>query len=486
MPLQQESSARGVGRNSLVLSFIVAATFFMEYLDTTIIATALPQMAQSFHVGPNEVSLGMTAYMLTLAVFIPISGWIADRHGARKVFGAAVLIFTLASVLCGISGSVLAFTGARVLQGMGGAMMVPVGRMIVVRNTDPQHMLRAISTITWPGIVAPVVGPSVGGFITTYASWHWVFFLNVPFGLAALAAIIAFVPDRQGQAGRKLDVPGFFLCGASLVSLLYGMELASHQDASLAHAAGYLALGIVVGLAAIGHLRKASSPILNLSVFGVQTYSASVLWGGIARAGIEAVPYLAPLMFQIGFGLSPFHSGLLLLITAIGNLGMKSLVNPIMKRFGIRAVAIANGTIVALTMLAYVCLTPSTPRPVLFVVLLAYGLSRSLQLSTITTLSFADMAEEKMKSAASTLWSTMQQMSTGLGIAFGAVCLRFANLTHAADASTGYPSFTIADFHWAFAVTALLAILPTIAYWRLPHDAGRSLTHGKPKASAAR
>ncbi len=387
------SAVRSVGRNSMVLPFIVAATYFMESLDTTVIATALPQMARSFHVGPNEVSLGMTAYMLTLAVLIPISGWIADQHGTRTVFGSAVVIFTIASVLCGSADSVLAFTAARVLQGVGGAMMVPVGRMIVARNTDQEHMLRAISTITWPAIVAPVVGPTVGGLITTYASWHWVFFLNVPFSIAAFAAIAIFVPNQPGRNVRKLDSRGFLLSSASLVLLLYGMELASRPDASLELAGAIIGAGIVVGLLAIFHLRKTSQPILDLVLFRVQTYKTSVWWGGFARAGIEAVPYLSPLLFQIGFGLSAFHSGLLLLVTATGNLGMKTLTTPIVRRFGFRKVAIANGTAVALSILAFACLAPSTPWPVLFIVLLAYGLSRSLQLSTMTTLSYADISD---------------------------------------------------------------------------------------------
>ncbi|WP_145754414.1 MFS transporter [Nitrospirillum amazonense] len=473
--MQKTSATRGVGKNSIVLPFIVAATYFMESLDTTIIATALPQMARSFHVGPNEVSLGMTAYMLTLAVLIPISGWIADRHGTRTVFGSAVIIFTIASVLCGSADSVLAFTTARVLQGAGGAMMVPMGRMIVARNTDQVHMLRAISTITWPAIIAPVVGPTVGGLITTYASWHWVFFLNVPFSAAAFAAITVFVPNQPGQDVRRLDVKGFLLSSASLVLLLYGLELASRQDTSLVLAGGIIGAGIVAGLVAILHLQKTTHPILNLAVFRVQTYTTSVWWGGFARAGIEAVPYLLPLLFQIGFGLSAFHSGLLLLVAAIGNLGMKAVTTPIMRRFGFRAVAIANGTAVALTILAFAWLTPSTPRPALFLMLFIYGLSRSLQLSTMTTLSYADISED-LKSSASTLWSTMQQMTTGLGIAFGAVCLHLATALHPGEILTDNQPFEITDFHWAFSLTALLTLLPTIAYWHLPHNAGHSIT----------
>ncbi|USI71569.1 MFS transporter [Sphingomonas morindae] len=466
---------RGVGRNSILLPYIVAATYFTEYLDTTIVATSLPQMARSFGVGPNEVSLGMTAYMLTLAVLIPISGWIADRYGTRTVFGSAVVIFAVASVLCGSADGVLSFTAARVVQGMGGALMVPVGRMIVARNTDDAHMLRAISAITWPAIVAPVVGPTVGGFITTYASWHWVFFLNVPFSIAAFVAILVFVSDQAGQASKRLDVRGFLSCSASLVLLLCGMELASRQDVSLGLAGGIIVGGIAFGLVAVRHLRKAPQPILNLAVFRVHTYTTSVWWGGFARAGIEAVPYLAPLLFQVGFGLSAFHAGLLLLVTATGNLGMKAVTTPIMRRFGFRTVAIANGTAVAMTILAFAWLSPSTSRPVLFLVLFGYGVTRSLQLSTMTTLSFADVTDD-LKSSASTLWSTMQQMTTGLGIAFGAMCLRLASLLRGGDQLMAGRAFEMIDFRCAFAITAALTLLPTIAYWRLPRDAGIKIT----------
>jgi MFS family permease len=256
----------------------------MESLDTTIIATALPQMARSFHVGSNEVSLGMTAYMLTLAVLIPISGWIADRHGTRTVFGSAFVIFTLASILCGSANSVLTFTGARVLQGMGGAMMVPVGRMIVARNTDQAHMLRAISTITWPAIIAP----TVGGLITTYASWHWVFFLNVPFSVAAFAAFAVFVPNQPGQGVKRLDVKGFVFSSTSLVSLLYGMEMASRQDTSLLLAGGIISAGIVVGPLAILHLQKTAQSILNLECSVCRL--TPLLFGGAASRGRGSRP----------------------------------------------------------------------------------------------------------------------------------------------------------------------------------------------------
>jgi EmrB/QacA subfamily drug resistance transporter len=458
--------------HSAALPYIVAGTFFMEYLDTTIIATALPQMAQSFSVGPNEVSLGMTAYMLTLAVFIPISGWIADRFGSRTVFGGALVTFTVASVLCGLSQGLISFTAARVLQGMGGAMMVPVGRMIVVRNTEKSRLMQAISTITWPAIVAPVVGPTLGGFITTYASWHWVFFLNVPFGVAALIAIAAVVPNQRSTQQRPLDGRGFLLSGVALISLLYGTELASHRDSSFAWALGFMAAGILVGALAVRHFRSVANPLLDLTTLRIPTFAVTVLAGSATRIGIETVPYLSPLLFQIGFGLSPFHSGLLLLATATGNLGMKAFTSPILRAFGFRSVAAVNSVLAAMLVLACAWLVPATPMVIMLLVLFCYGLFRSLQFTTLATLAYADV-DDAQRAPASTLWSVAQQMTIGLGIAFGALALRLAALLHGPlPAAT---PFVLRDFHWAFIAGSALILCSVAGYLRLPRDAGHLL-----------
>lgn len=461
-------------RKSRALSYIVAVTFFMEYLDTTIIATALPQMARSFSVGPNEVSLGMSAYMLTLAVFIPVSGWFADRFGSRTVFAGALVIFLIASVLCGLASDVGAFTAARVLQGLGGAMMVPVGRMIVVRNTDKSQMMTAISTITWPAVIAPVLGPTVGGFITTYASWHWVFFINVPFGIAALIAILYLVPNQRGESRSRLDLAGFALSGLALASLLYGAELASHEGASLFGALAFLIAGFLLGLFAVAHLRRTREPLLQLSILQYPTYAVTVLWGSATRIGMETAPYLLPLLFQIGFGLTPFEAGLLLLASACGNLGMKLFTTPILKRFGFRTVAACNGLMAALLLFACGWLTPSTPLALTALILFGYGLTRSLQFTTLGTLAYADVNDAE-KAPASTLFSVAHQMTIGMGIAFAAVSLRAsASLTHANAGG----AFAIQDFRWAFAIAALLVLISLLGYVRLPKDSGRSLGGG--------
>ena len=460
-----------------MLPYIVAATFFMEYLDTTIIATALPQMAQSFGVGPNELSLGMTAYMLTLAVFIPISGWVADRLGSRTVFSAAIVIFTLASILCGFSQNVVEFTAARVLQGLGGAMMVPVGRMIVVRSTSKANLMKAIATITWPAIVAPVVGPSIGGFIVTYASWHWIFLMNVPFGIAAFAAVMLIVRNDHGTSKRPLDLVGFVLSGAALTSLLYGTEIASHMESNLKVALGFIAGGIVLGWFAYRHAQRAEHPLLDFSNLKIPTYSVTVVTGSLTRIGIDSVPYLMPLMFQIGFGLSAFQSGLLLLATALGNLGMKAFTTRVLRRFGFRRVAVSNAAIAGCLIIACGLLTPDTPLLMTLALIFCYGLSRSMQFSTLATLAYADISDAR-KSSASTLWSVAQQMTIGMGIAFGALALRIAAYFRGESIDAAGAHFTLGDFQWAFAMAGVITLISVQGYRGLARDAGNNIGGG--------
>jgi EmrB/QacA subfamily drug resistance transporter len=462
------------------LPYVVAATFFMEYLDTTVIATALPQMAHSFGVGPNSLSLGVTSYMLTLAVFIPASGWIADRCGSRTVFFSAVVTFTVASVLCGISQNVGEFVAARVLQGIGGAMMVPVGRMIVVRSTDKSRLMRAISTITWPAIAAPVVGPPVGGFITTYASWRWIFLLNVPFGIAVLAAVVALMPNLRGEQRRPLDIVGLLLSGATLTAILYGAELASQPGENPWTAGAIVAAGLALGVVAVVHARRHPHPLIDVSTLKIPTFSVTVITGSFTRIGIEAAPYLMPLLFQIGFGLSAFRSGLLLLASAIGNLGMKVFTTRILERWGFRHVSIMNAAIVSVSMIVCGLLTPEIPRAVVLIVAFVYGVTRSMQFSTLATLAYADVPQPQM-SAASTLWSAAAQMTIGLGIAFGAVALRAAATFN--GEATGRV-FTLDDFRIAFLLAGIVTMLSIWGYARLAHDAGQNVGGGSRRQRA--
>jgi EmrB/QacA subfamily drug resistance transporter len=458
------------------LPYLVAATFFMEYLDTTVIATALPQMARSFNVGPNEISLGMTAYMLALAVFIPVSGWIADRYGSRTVFGGAIVVFTIASVLCGLSDGVFEFTMARVLQGIGGAMMVPVGRLIVVRNTEKSKLMQAIATITWPAIAAPVIGPPIGGFITTYATWRWIFLLNVPFGIAALIAVIILVRNEHGAERKPLDVGGFLLSGAALTSVLYGTELASQTDSNVPVAMAFLLVGCIFGYLTVRHAARREHPLIDFSTMKVPTFSVTVITGSFTRIGIGAVPYLMPLLFQIGFGMSAFTSGLLLLASAMGNLTMKAFVMPMLKRFGFRNVSLGAVTSCGLMTIACGFMTASTPIVLVLVIIFAYGLSRSMQFSTLAILAYADIPPSLMNPA-STLWSASSQMMIGMGIAFGAVSLRFADYLHGGTSASGVNGepFAMGDFRLAFILAGIVTLLSLLGYIGLARDAGAGI-----------
>ena len=469
--------------HAVMLPYLVAATFFMEYLDTTVIATALPQMAESFGVGPNEVSMGMTAYMLALAVFIPVSGWVADRYGSRTVFCSAIVVFTLASVLCGLSYSVETFTAARILQGMGGALMVPVGRLIVVRNTEKNQLMQAISTITWPAIAAPVVGPPIGGFITTYASWEWIFLLNVPFGIAALIAAIVMVPNERSSERKPLDIVGFLLSGATLTAILYGTELASQQNANIWFALSCVASGVVLGVVTYRHSSSRMHPLIDYSTLRVPTYSVTVITGSITRIGIGAVPYLMPLIFQIGFGMSAFHSGLLLLASAVGNLGMKAFTTKILQRWGFRIVSIVDVLVAAGSTIACGLLTPTTPLLIILIVVFIYGLARSMQFSTLATLAYADIPQPQM-SAASTLWSAANQMTIGMGIAFGAMSLQAAAWARGATGADTETVFILSDFKWAFAAAGVLTLLSLPGYWNMAHNAGDKVSGTKNKVKA--
>lgn len=472
------SSAPSNGRQSLIVT-LVAAAFFMENLDGTIIATALPQMAQSFNVHAVDLSIGITSYLLTLAVFIPISGWAADRFGVRNVFTAALAVFTASSVACGMTNGLVEFTAARIVQGIGGAMMVPVGRLAVLRATPKDGLMRAISIITWPGLVAPVIGPPLGGFITTYSSWRWIFYLNVPLGILGIVLAWRFIGAEGESQKRPFDGIGFALCGIAGTAIMYAMELFGRSDAPWREALAFLAAGLVAGIGALFHLRRSAHPVVDLSAFRLKTFAVAMGGGSLFRVSISAVPFLLPLMFQLGFGMNAFHSGLLTLIVFAGNLSMKLVTTPVMRRFGFRPVLLVNGALAALSIAAMSLLTASTPLVPMAVVLFASGLSRSLQFTAVNTLAFADVPKPQM-SGASTLSSTLSQMTMGMGVALGAIALRLAAWLHGHETQ----SVTPADFSIAFLLVAAVGLVAIIDVFGLERDAGAHVSghHGRKRA----
>ncbi len=458
-------------QNSTTISILVATAFFMENLDGTVIATALPQMGKSFHVSPVDLNIGMTAYLLMLAVFIPISGWVADRIGARSVFVSAIAIFTVSSVLCGLSNGIMEFTAARIVQGIGGAMMVPVGRLVVLRTTEKHNLIDAITFITWPGLIAPVVGPPLGGFITTYASWHWIFFLNVPLGIVGMALSSVLIPNLKEDKVTPFDWIGFVLSASACVSFVYGMELVGRESAKWGTTSIYLASGCALGALSAVHFRRSAAPLLNLDLLKIKTFAITLQGGSLFRIAISVSPFLLPLMFQVGFGLNAFQSGLLMLGLFTGNLAMKSVSTPVLRRFGFRAVLTTNGILTGVWMLGCALLFPQTPRAIILFVLFVNGLCRSMQFTSLGTLAFADIPKQDLSSATS-FFSMITQMSMGMGVAVGAIALRVAGLLD--GNSHGTP--TTKEFHVAFLLVAVLTLAASADCFTLDREAGSAIS----------
>jgi EmrB/QacA subfamily drug resistance transporter len=460
-------------RNSTLVALLVAVTFFMENLDATVIATALPQMANTFGVAAVDLNIGMSAYMLAIAVFIPISGWLADRFGSRRVFGSAIVLFTVSSLLCGVSNSLETFVAARVLQGISGAMMVPVGRLAVLRVTEKKDLVRAISFITWPGLVAPVLGPPLGGFIVTHASWPWIFFLNLPLGILALIATLILIPRHNEVSRRAFDLGGFVLVGSACSALLYGMELLGQGNGSPWPGVSLVIGGGVLGLLAWAHMRRRAEPLLTFSVVGIRTFSVSLFGGSLFRIAISTLPFLLPLMFQLGFGLSAFDAGLLVLGVFAGNLAMKPFTSAVMQRWGFRAVLMCNGLIGVAAIAACALLDEAMGWPLILLILFIGGLSRSMQFTAFNTLGFADVPKSDM-SHASTLFSMFFQLSMGLGVASGALLLRGSMLMHGNSGQA-----TTADFQLTFIWVSLIAALALLDNRRLSARAGEEVLQRK-------
>jgi EmrB/QacA subfamily drug resistance transporter len=455
-------------RSPLYVTTLIAGAFFMENLDGTIIATALPQMARSFHIGAVNLNIGMTAYLLTLAVFIPISGWVADRFGSRSIFASAIAVFTLASLLCGASRTLTQFTLMRILQGIGGAMMVPVGRLIVLRNTPKEKLTQAIAYITWPGLTALVIGPPLGGFITTYATWHWIFFLNLPIGVLALILALLWIENVSTEEKHPFDWLTFILAGFASTGAVYAMEKLGGDGVHWQVPALIFALSLFSGtLAIVAARRKPAVSLIDLESLKLKTYSLSVYGASAFRVAVSVLPFLLPLMFQITFGLNAFRSGLYLLALFAGDLSMKVFVIQVLRLFGFRRVLIVNGTITAASMALCATLSPATPTVLILVILFFHGACRSMQFTCMTTLAYTEIPPARM-SRANGFLSAVMQLSMGMGVAVGAITLRL--VAHAHGHSAAMPQ--LRDFHLAILFMSALALGPVFDSLGLPQNAG--------------
>ncbi|HFT4534248.1 TPA: MFS transporter [Klebsiella pneumoniae] len=456
-------------------ALLVAGAFFMEFLDGTVIATALPDMARDFGVTAVELNIGISAYLITLAVLIPASGWIADRFGARAIFTLALAIFTLASVFCGLSTEVHIFVAMRILQGVGGALMVPVGRLAVLRTTPKHQLIKAIATLTWPALVAPIIGPPLGGFITRYASWHSIFFINVPLGLAAIILSLRIIPDIRETERRSFDLSGFITTSVAMVSLVTAMERLGDRQPQIWPTLALAALGFGCLLYSIRHFRRAAAPMVRLDALQVPTFRVTMYGGSLFRASISAVPFLLPLLFQVGFGMDPFHSGLLVLAVFVGNLTIKPATTPLIRWLGFRRLLLINGALNVCSLLACALLTPQTPVWAIMLILYLGGVFRSIQFTGVSTLAFADVPAAQM-SDANTLFSTASQLAVGLGITLGAIGIRLGEQVGDWLHLTELPGIS---FRLSFVFIALICLVGMIDSLHLAKTAGSSVSEKK-------
>jgi EmrB/QacA subfamily drug resistance transporter len=448
------------------LALLVAAAFFMEILDATVIAPAAPAIAADLGIAPVDVNIAVTAYVLTVAVLVPVSGWLADRVGARRVFAAALVLFTLASVGCALAPDLGVLVATRVLQGAGGAMMVPVGRLVVLRATDRTELVRAIAYLTWPALFAPVLAPALGGVLAEYASWRWIFLLNVPLGLAALVGTRTLVPSVPASDPGPLDRWGFLLSASGIAALVGGLELLGADVPRWLAVAGLLVAGVALLARAARHLLRTDRPLVDLRVLSVRTLRTTAWAGSLHRAVITAVPFLLPLLFQLGFGWSAAQAGLIVIALFLGNLAIKPTTTPLMRRFGARTVMLWSVAGSGLVLVGIACLTAGTPPWLVVAVLVLSGIARSVGFTTYNSIAFADVEPERM-TPANTLVSTLQEIGAGFGVAVGALLVRLGETL----TSTGAGPYRV-----AFVALAVLLVPAVVAALRLPRDAASAVT----------
>ena len=452
-----------------VVPLIVAVALFMENMDSTVIATSLPAIARALGTNPLALKLAVTSYLLALAICIPASGWTADRFGARHIFRIAIGVFVLGSIGCALSRSLEEFVLARIVQGMGGAMMTPVGRLILVRSIDKRLLVHAMSLVTIPALVGPICGPPLGGFITTYASWHWIFIINVPIGLAGLAMATRYIPDVRTERPAPFDFVGFIVSGLGIGGLAFGLSVMGLEFLPIGVVAALLGVGAASAAAYVVYARHKAAPILDLGLLKLPTFRASIFGGFLFRLGIGALPFLLPLLLQLGFDLTPFQSGLITFTGALGSMFMKAAVAGVLRRLGYRPVLIYNSLLSAAFLAACASFVPGMPFAAMIVILLSGGFFRSLQFTSINTLAYAEI-EPQLMSRATTLVSVAQQLSLSTGVAVGALVVETTlRLQHGTTMGAW-------DFPPAFLAVGALSASAAFVFARLPPDAGAELS----------
>jgi EmrB/QacA subfamily drug resistance transporter len=455
------------------LPWVVATALFMEQLDSTIINTAVPSMAASLHVTPLSLKAVVTSYILSLAVCIPISGWMADRFGTRRVFSSAVAIFTFSSVLCGLSLNVPMLVATRILQGMGAAMMMPVGRLAIIRTFPKSELLKAMNFVIIPALIGPLLGPTIGGLIVHWLPWRVIFFINVPVGLAALLLIHHHMPDYRGDESRPLDVIGLVLFGAGTALISWLLEVFGEHHIDLTSAAILFVVSMSL-LAAYGlHARQTSYPLLRLTLFRVRTFRVSVIGGFITRLGLGGLPFLLPLLYQLGLGLPAWQSGLLMMPATAAAMGMKLISSPVLRRFGYRKVLIVNTLMIGVTICMFAGVISATPIILIVILSFVQGFFNSLQFSSMNSMAYADIRTED-SSMASTIASSLQQMSMSFGLACGSLVTAW----YLGDLPQSDQAAVTGALHYAFLTLGGLTMLSSLSFWTLRDKDGESVSKG--------
>jgi EmrB/QacA subfamily drug resistance transporter len=457
------------GTDYRVISLIVACSIFMEQLDATVLATALPTMAHDFGVAAPAMSVAITSYLLMLAIFIPASGAMADRFGARRVFSVAIAVFVAGSILCAWTNSLPLMVGARLLQGAGGAMMAPIGRLILLRTVDRRNLVSAMSWTLVPAFLGPLIGPPLGGFIVTYLDWRWIFYINVPIGMLGFVLVSKLIPDIPGDgAPARFDFMGFALCGIGLGCLLFGFEMVG-QSAVPPQAPLLLLIGLGASAGYLWHAKRREQPLLDLSLLKIETFRLSVIGGSLMRITQGAQPFLLPLMFQIGFGWSAVRSGQLILATTLGAIVTRSFTPRLLRRVGFRSGMIYNGVLSSLGYAVCAFFRPTWPVWLMFAMLFCCGAFMSFQFAAYNTIAYEAVPSSRV-SAANSFYTTLQQLMLSVGVCAGALILK------SAMAAGGHAQPLLRDFSVAFLIVTLISLSSTRWHLAFSRDAGHELS----------
>ncbi|MFO1207973.1 MAG: MFS transporter [Amaricoccus sp.] len=459
-----------------ITPLILAVALFMEQMDSTVIATSLPAIAADIGTSPIALKLAVTSYLVSLAIFIPISGWMSDRFGAKNVFRIAIVVFMAGSIACAMSNSIHAFVLSRFLQGVGGSMMTPVGRLLLVRSTPREELVGAMAWLTIPALLGPIMGPPLGGFLTTYLSWHWVFWINVPIGLLGLVLVTRYLPAGESYDPRPIDFPGFLLSAVAFSGFVFGMSVISLPALPIGYAWATLAIGLAAGLLYLAHARRAAHPLLDPAMLRYPLFRAGIIGGSNFRIGIGAIPFLLPLMLQLGFGLNPFQSGLVTFIAAVGAFSSKFLAQRVFRSLGFRTVLTFGALVSSLFIAVNALFTPTTPVMLIMTCLLLGGVLRSICFTGINAMVFSDI-EDRDSSQATAINSVAQQISLATGVALAGGVLDLAGRLHGGG-------IELRDFHLAFLVVAAVAAVSTLTFLRLPPDAGAAVSGHRRRAPA--